>query len=730
MVPAVFFFSFLCAFGARGQDVRANILAWANWGVDHHAQFSYAQVRPIQLTTNLPWTGDCSGFVTLCYKQAGAPDPNGFGYNGQGYTGTLLEHGTIISKAEAIPGDIVVYGAGTGVHTAIIIEPGDDPMTISMGQQGDPKFVRISWDGRQPQRFVRFDTSFTGQGGPPDGAPQGPVQPAKCTTTVVNIRSAPGTSNDIVGTSKVGDAFLLSEEAQSVEGFDWFKVHRCSDGLEGFMVIKPEWQQDCTCPGSPDGDTTRTAVPDTQAPAPGTPAPTPISTPQPSSQPAKCTTTAVNVRSGPGTANGVVATSSIGDAFIVLGDAQSVDGFDWFKVHRCSDGLEGFMVIKPEWQQDCTCPSAPAPDATTDTQPPAPDTAAPTTGSPAPPGTPVPEPAKCTTTNVNIRSGAGVGNAIVATSRIGDAFALTGPGQDADGFSWVPVRRCTDGLEGFMVVKPEWQQDCVCGGPAPAAGDGVVEHWKSVIRTISPGAADWIVDGLAESMPQMVEKYELNTVLRQAHILAQMGEESASFATTTEFASGAEYEGRADLGNTVPGDGPRFKGRGLIQLTGRSNYGTYGGILGVDFVSNPEVAAQFPWAALTAGEYWRQRDINSCADNDDIQCATRRVNGGLNGLSTRQLFLTRAKNALRGAPVRAAVASSTNTFPLWAIGAIVGGVVVIAAVVLLVIALRRRRKSSTDTAIPLMQNRGQGQEYSSEFASLSSSGSNMISHAK
>jgi hypothetical protein len=109
-----------------------------------------------------PCHSDCSAFVTLMYNWCGAPDPNGQGYNGQGYTGTLLGHGQAISLAQVIPGDVIVYGPGTGDHTALVVEAGPDPLTVSMGQEGDPSYVHVSQDGRQPQRYLRFDTTKIG----------------------------------------------------------------------------------------------------------------------------------------------------------------------------------------------------------------------------------------------------------------------------------------------------------------------------------------------------------------------------------------------------------------------------------------------------------------------------------------------------------------------------------------------------------------------------------------
>lgn len=136
---------------------RVDVAEWARWGVEHRAEFTYDEIRPMHISHDpLPWTGDCSSFVTLCYFLAGEPDPNGRNYDGEGYTGTLLSNGADTPLSEVEPGDAIVYGPGEGWHTAIVVEAGPDPLTVSMGQQGDPSYVRVSQDGRLPQRYLRF----------------------------------------------------------------------------------------------------------------------------------------------------------------------------------------------------------------------------------------------------------------------------------------------------------------------------------------------------------------------------------------------------------------------------------------------------------------------------------------------------------------------------------------------------------------------------------------------
>jgi putative chitinase len=156
-----------------------------------------------------------------------------------------------------------------------------------------------------------------------------------------------------------------------------------------------------------------------------------------------------------------------------------------------------------------------------------------------------------------------------------------------------------------------------------------------------------VIDGLVEHLPEALEKYGITTKLRLAHFLAQIAHESDHFRTTEEYASGRAYEGRRDLGNIRKGDGVRFKGRGVIQLTGRANYQRYGDILGIDLVNHPELAATPRISVLTALEYWKQRKINALADRDDVRLVTRAINGGYNGLEDRKAKLARAKQALK-----------------------------------------------------------------------------------
>ena len=133
--------------------IREKIVAYALWGVANEPSIHYAQVRPYPSSPRaLPMQTDCSGFSTLAYKDAGGPDPNGFGFSGYGYTGTILSACEHIAPSECKAGDLIVYGPSTGHHVVIATEAGSNPMTVSHGQERGP--FRISHgdeDNYQPE---------------------------------------------------------------------------------------------------------------------------------------------------------------------------------------------------------------------------------------------------------------------------------------------------------------------------------------------------------------------------------------------------------------------------------------------------------------------------------------------------------------------------------------------------------------------------------------------------
>lgn len=158
----------------------------------------------------------------------------------------------------------------------------------------------------------------------------------------------------------------------------------------------------------------------------------------------------------------------------------------------------------------------------------------------------------------------------------------------------------------------------------------------------------------ALALEQACILFGIDTPLRVAHFLAQVAHESGTGQWMRELwgptPTQKRYEGRADLGNTQTGDGRRFAGRGLIQLTGRANYTAYSQALYGDMrvVSDPTLVAVLPDAALAAGWFWGPyKHINPLADRDNLEAVTRRVNGGLNGLDDRRQKLSRAKSLYR-----------------------------------------------------------------------------------
>ena len=152
------------------------------------------------------------------------------------------------------------------------------------------------------------------------------------------------------------------------------------------------------------------------------------------------------------------------------------------------------------------------------------------------------------------------------------------------------------------------------------------------------------IDAILAPINAALVQYEINTPLRICHFLAQIAHESDGFNTNEEYASGAAYEWRSDLGNTQAGDGVRFKGRSFIQVTGRANYKELSDYLGIDLVSNPKLLATNELAPIGAGWFWASRNLNKFADADNFDKITRIINGGTTGLADRKQYLVRAKS--------------------------------------------------------------------------------------
>lgn len=147
--------------------------------------------------------------------------------------------------------------------------------------------------------------------------------------------------------------------------------------------------------------------------------------------------------------------------------------------------------------------------------------------------------------------------------------------------------------------------------------------------------------------------HRIDTPARIAAWIAQIGHESGGFRFTREIWGPTDaqrrYEGRIDLGNTVPGDGSRYRGRGLIQITGRSNYARAAAALGVDVVAEPEMLETDGMAALSAAWWWSANGCNQLADAGNFDALTRRINGGLNGIEDRRRRHAIAVTALQEA---------------------------------------------------------------------------------
>ncbi|MBD2103834.1 glycoside hydrolase family 19 protein [Leptolyngbya sp. FACHB-261] len=167
------------------------------------------------------------------------------------------------------------------------------------------------------------------------------------------------------------------------------------------------------------------------------------------------------------------------------------------------------------------------------------------------------------------------------------------------------------------------------------------------LKAIMPTAKAQDIATYLGPLNQAMQEFGITTPNRQRAFIAQLAHESGAFRYKEEIASGAAYEGRRDLGNTHPGDGRRYKGRGLIQVTGRANYREIGRVLGVNLEANPLKLMDPTVSARSAAYFWKSRGLNSLADVGKFREITRRINGGYNGYDDRVSYYTRAKAAIK-----------------------------------------------------------------------------------
>lgn len=186
------------------------------------------------------------------------------------------------------------------------------------------------------------------------------------------------------------------------------------------------------------------------------------------------------------------------------------------------------------------------------------------------------------------------------------------------------------------------------------------EHLEAIA-----GESTVLMPGIAEWVNEICPTYEIDSAQEYAHFLAQACHETDHFRTMREYASGKAYEGRADLGNKQPGDGVKYRGRGIFQTTGRSNYLQLGIIKGRRdlFINNPELLEQPEYAVWSACEYWKTRGLNDVANQVDTDILKKKykkkvidvspvefisitINGGYNGMDERKKYYSIAKTVL------------------------------------------------------------------------------------
>lgn len=167
---------------------------------------------------------------------------------------------------------------------------------------------------------------------------------------------------------------------------------------------------------------------------------------------------------------------------------------------------------------------------------------------------------------------------------------------------------------------------------------------RKLQQVFPQGRPEMLVFLSSDRAAEILGDADINTSRRICNFLAQVGHESGGFKWNGELGGKTyflKYENRKDLGNTQPGDGYKYRGRGPIQLTGRANYTKYGKLLGLDLVNNPDLVFEPEVGLKVATLYWTMNNLNVPADVNNVKTITRRINGGLNGLQDRINYLNK-----------------------------------------------------------------------------------------
>lgn len=162
------------------------------------------------------------------------------------------------------------------------------------------------------------------------------------------------------------------------------------------------------------------------------------------------------------------------------------------------------------------------------------------------------------------------------------------------------------------------------------------------------------IGDIGKALSKYATKYGLTTEARQSAFLANFGHETDRLRSLVEYASGKAYEGRKDLGNIYPGDGVKYKGRGGLMVTGRSNYSDVSHHIFGDksvLLDNPALLELPENAVISSLYYWKSRGLNELADKGDFKTVVKRINGGLNGWADRLSIFEKMSLAIKNSPI-------------------------------------------------------------------------------